>query len=134
MDALAYLAKPPAKTQPMYVLHGDEDYLKRRCREILIQKALGDGDASFAVSNYTGDKFLSFSTVRNELDTLPFLSRVRIVLVEQADPFVTEHRPALEKYVAAPSKIGVLILEVKAFPETTKLAKARSSFSMTMTT
>ena len=124
MDSLAYLGKPPAKPQAVYILHGDEDFLKRQCREVLVAKALGDGDASFALSNFVGDKNLAFSTIRNELDTLPFLSSVRVVVVEQADPFVTEHRPALEKYVAAPSKIGVLVLEVKAFPETTKLAKA----------
>ena len=34
------------------------------------------------------------------------------------------HRPALERYVQKPSTAGVLILDVKTFPETTKLAKA----------
>ena len=72
---------------------------------------------------YPGDR-LDVSTVRNDLDTLPFLAPARVVVVEQADGFVTEHRAALEKYVAAPSKLGVLVLDVKTFPETTKLAKA----------
>ncbi len=124
MDAQPFLDKPPAKHQPVYVLHGDEDFLKRRCRSAIVEKVLGDGDPSFAVSYFTGDKLLAFSTVRNDLETLPFLSSVRVVVVEQADAFVTEHRPALEKYVVTPSKIGVLVLEVKSFPETTKLAKA----------
>src|SRR5207248_2808101 len=47
-----------------------------------------------------------------------------IVVIEQADPFVTKYRPQLEKYVAGPSKTGVLILEVRTFPATTKLAKS----------
>ncbi len=124
MDALQFLDKSAkAKRQPVYVLLGDEDFLKRRCRDAIIPLVLGDADPEFAVAAYPGDK-LDFSTVRNDLDTLPFLAPARIVIVEQADAFVTEHRAALEKYVAAPSKVGVLVLDVKTFPETTKLAKA----------
>lgn len=124
MDALAFLDKKKSARQPVYALVGDEDFLKRRCRDAVIALVVGkDGDADFAVSTYTGDK-LDFSTVRNDLDTPSFLSPVRVVVVDQADPFVTEHREALERYVASPSKVGVLVLDVKTFPETTKLAKA----------
>ena len=122
MDALEFLAKKPPR-QPIYALSGDEDFLKRRCREAIIARVLGGADASFAIANYAGDK-LDFSTVKNELETLPFLAPARIVVVEQADPFVTAHRESLERYAAKPSGIGVLVLEVKSFPETTKLAKA----------
>jgi DNA polymerase-3 subunit delta len=124
MDALAFLdSVAKAKRLPMYALVGDEDFLKRRCRDAIIKLAVGDGDPDFAVSAYPGDK-LDFSTVRNDLDTLAFLAPARVVIVEQADPFVTEHREALERYAAAPSKVGVLVLDVKTFPENTKLAKA----------
>jgi DNA polymerase-3 subunit delta len=123
MDALPFLAAAKAKRQPVYALVGDEDFLKRLVRERIIATVLGDADPSLAVSVYAGDK-LDFSTVRNELDTLPFLAPCRVVVVENADPFVTDHRPALEQYAAKPSSVGVLILDVKTFPETTKLAKA----------
>lgn len=121
MDALPFLAAKPQR-HPVYAVSGDEDFLKRLARERIIANTLGDADPSFAVSVYAGDK-LDFSTVRNELDTLPFLAPCRVVVVENADPFVTEHRPALEQYVAKPSSVGVLVLDAKAFPETTKLAK-----------
>ncbi len=121
MAFLAAAAK--AKRQPVYALFGDEDFLKRLARERIVATALGDDDPAFAVSVYSGDK-LDFSTIRNELDTLPFLASCRIVIVENADPFVTNHRPALEQYVTKPSSAGVLVLELKTFPETTKLAKA----------
>jgi DNA polymerase III subunit delta len=125
MDALAFLdTAAKAKRLPVYALVGDEDFLKRRCRDAVITLAVGKGgDADFAVSTYAGDK-LDFSTVRNDLDTPSFLSPVRVVIVDQADPFVSEHRDALERYVASPSKVGVLVLDVKTFPENTKLAKA----------
>lgn len=123
MDALPFLAGiAKSKRQPVYVLAGDEEFLKRRCRDAILAHALGDADPAFAVSTYAGDK-LDFSTVRNDLDTLPFLSPCRVVVIDPADTFVTNHRPALEKYVTQPSA-GVLVLDVKTFPETTKLAKA----------
>lgn len=124
MDALQFLDQPAgAKRQPVYALSGDEDFLKRQARDRIITSALGDADPAFAVSVYPGDK-LDFSTARNDLDTLPFLSPCRVVVVESADAFITDNRPALERYVQKPSLAGVLVLEAKAFPETTKLAKA----------
>ncbi len=123
MDALQFLDKSKPKRQPVFALVGDEDFLKRRVKEAIIAALLGDADPSFALATYPGDK-LDFSTVRNDLDTLPFLSPCRVVVVDAADPFVTANRPALERYAASPSPAGVLILDVKAFPETTKLAKA----------
>src|SRR5262249_18471282 len=54
----------------------------------------------------------------------PFVGPCRVVVVEAADTFVTENRPALEKYVQKPASSGVLVLDVKTFPENTKLAKA----------
>jgi DNA polymerase-3 subunit delta len=124
MDALQFLdGLTKAKRLPVYVLVGDEDFLKRRCRDAVIKLAVGDGDPDFAVATYSGER-LDFSTVRNDLDTPSFVCPVRVVIVEQADPFVTEHRDSLERYVASPSKVGVLVLDVKTFPETTKLAKA----------
>src|SRR5207244_3629139 len=102
-------------------LLGDEDFLKRSARAALEPKLLEDADPSFALSAYPGDA-ADWSVVRSELATIPFLSPRRVVVIEQADKFVTEHRSELEKYVAAPSS-GVLILDVKTWMATTKLAK-----------
>jgi DNA polymerase III subunit delta len=124
MQALAFLdTVAKAKRLPIYVLNGDEDFLKRRCREAIIRLALGVADADFAVSAYTGEN-LDYSAVRNELETVAFLAPIRIVCIDQADSFVSAHRDSLERYAANPSRIGVLILDLKTFPETTKLAKA----------
>ncbi len=123
MEALEFLdnaAKAPL--EPYYFLVGDEDFLKRQVLAVLQPKILEQGDPAFALSSYPGDK-LDFSTVRNELDTLPFLASRRLVIIQQADPFVTRHRPALEQYVDTPSTSGVLILDVKSLPATTKLSK-----------
>ncbi len=124
MDALKFIAaKSKGKRQPVYVLSGDEDFLKRHCRKIIEAHILGDTDPVYALTTYTGEG-LDFSTVRNELDSVSFFSEVRLVVVEPAEEFVTKFRPALEKYLPDPSAVGVLVLDVKSFPATTKLAKA----------
>lgn len=124
MDALAFIDKNgKTKRQPFYVLSGDEDFLKRRVLGLLVPLVLGDADPEYALTTFPGDK-ADFSTVRNELDSVSFFSDRRLVVVDQADPFVTRFRPQLEAYVAEPSAGGVLVLDVKAFPATTKLAKA----------
>jgi DNA polymerase III subunit delta len=123
MDALTFLDRaPPYKPQPVYVLAGDEAFLKRQARAALDERLLGGADPAFAVTAYPGDR-ADWSAVRTDLDTLPFLSPRRVVVVEAADPFVTKYRSALEKYVGQPSKVGTLVLDVKTWPGNTKLAK-----------
>jgi DNA polymerase-3 subunit delta len=121
MDALPFLDKP-GKPQPVYVLPGDEAFLKRQVLAALEPLLLGDADPAFAWSVLPGAT-ADWSAVRAELDTLPFLSPRRVVVIDQADPFVTRFRAALEKYVGQPAKSGVLVLDVKTWPATTKLAK-----------
>jgi DNA polymerase-3 subunit delta len=124
MDSLTFLERAPkGEPRPIYVLHGDEDFLKRQVTAALRERNLGADADAMGLSTYEGDK-AEFSTIRSELETLPFLSPRRLIIIEKADPFVTKHRAALEKYVANPSATGVLVLDVTSWPATTKLAKA----------
>lgn len=124
MDALAFIDRLDKLTpRPVYAFAGDEDFLRRLATEALLTKLLDGEDASMAVATLSPAE-TDFARVRGELETVSFFSNRRIVIIDQADPFVTAHRTALEKYVAAPTGRGVLILHVKTFPKTTKLAKA----------
>lgn len=124
MDSLTFLERASkGDPRPVYVLHGDEEFLKRQVTAALRERILGRDADAMGLSTYEGDK-AEFSTIRGELETLPFLSPRRLVIIEKADPFVTKHRSALEKYVANPSATGVLVLDVTTWPATTKLAKA----------
>src|SRR5581483_5389096 len=86
------------------------------------RRIFGEDAEPFGYSSYPGDK-TALATVLDELHTIPFLGSQRLVVVEAADPFVTKYRAALEAYVAAPSKNGTLVLEVKSWPANTRLAK-----------
>jgi DNA polymerase-3 subunit delta len=123
MDGFAFLEKAGnAKLQPVYVLHGDEDFLKRQVVGALRTQVLGAEGDDFGFSSHDGDN-VTFTAVHNELETLPFTSSRRLVVVDNADPFVTKYRAALEKYAAAPVSTGILILTVKSLPAHTRLAK-----------
>jgi DNA polymerase-3 subunit delta len=90
---------------------------------LLVPLVGGDADPEYAVSTFPGDK-TDFSTIRNELDSVSFFSERRLVVIDQADSFVTKFRPQVEEYVTKPSESGVLVLDVKSFPSNTKLYKA----------
>lgn len=126
MDAMKLLERSaPIKPAPLMVLFGDEDFLRRQAQAQVIADLLGDADPAFALTTFEGD-VAQWSAVKSELDTLPFLSPRRVVLIEQADQFVSNHRTILEKFVAGGSCPGTLILSVKSWPSNTKLAKTTS--------
>jgi DNA polymerase-3 subunit delta len=127
MDSLAFLDNVArARPQPVYAVHGDEPFLKRRVLLALRTLVLGPDDGGFGLSAHAGDK-AAWAAVRDDLETLPLLSPRRLVVVENADPFVTRERARLEKYVAEHSQsaapAGVLVLDVQTLPAATRLAK-----------
>ena len=124
MDSLTFLERAAReKLHSVYVLHGEESFLKRRVLEAFRVRVFGPDGDDLGLSTYSGEK-ASFAAVHDELHTLPFLAARRLVIVENADAFVTAHRPALEQYVAEPAPHGILVLDVKSWPATTRLARA----------
>jgi DNA polymerase-3 subunit delta len=66
---------------------------------------------------------VSAAQILDELRTVPFLSDKRVVVVKDADHFVSENRLLLEKYFENSSPSGVLVLAVSSWQSNTKLAK-----------
>src|SRR5262245_35699162 len=119
MDSLTFLDRlDRAKPQPVYVLHGDEEFLKRQSLRAVRSLVLGPADDGFALSSFSGDK-ATWAAVIEDLQTLPFLAPRRLVVVETADPFVSRERQRLEKYftdTAGKSEpTGVLVLDVQTW-------------------
>jgi DNA polymerase-3 subunit delta len=124
MDALKFIKRATkARPAPIYALVGDDDFLRRKALEKLTADLLGDADPAFALTSFEGNA-AQWSTVKSELDTIPFLSPRRVVVIEQADTFVTEWRGQLEQFQGSEKSSGTLILDLKSFPSNTKLAKA----------
>jgi DNA polymerase-3 subunit delta len=125
-DALDFLAaKRPSQPPGVCVVFGDEPFLKRLVLAELRRRVLGDDtEGEFSFSIFAG-KTADLRRVLDELDTVAlFGSSRRMVLIEEADSFVSEHRGALEDYVARGRFTGTLVLEVATWPKTTRLYKA----------
>src|SRR5438874_472603 len=58
MDALAFIDKPldAKKLAPIYVLHGEEDFLKRQVLSVLRKVVFGSEENEFGFSTQPGDK------------------------------------------------------------------------------
>jgi DNA polymerase-3 subunit delta len=122
MDALDFLKKSSRKLEPLYVVHGDESLLKRACIKAIRHAALGDDDDEGAISVVSGDA-TTLAAVFDELETAPFFTPKRVVLVDSAETFVSQNRAALETRVTRLPAQSVLILDVKTWTATTRLAK-----------
>jgi DNA polymerase III subunit delta len=123
MDALNWLRDASNEPiQPVYAVFGDDSYLIRESIAAVARAVLPDEDRDAGLSRFPGAS-TPLATVLDEVCTLPFFSRRRLVVVDEADPFVTKHRKGLEAYVANPSHSGTLLLQVKQWPSSTKLAQ-----------
>jgi len=115
------------------VIFGDEAYQKRRALEGAIAELLPDeAERGTALSVYDGatgedQGGPSYAGVMDDLATLPFLGERRVVVVRDADKFITQYRAGLERYFEAPSRTGILVLECRSFPKTTRLYKAAAA-------
>jgi len=108
---------------PVTVVYGAEPLLKRETVCELVAGALGDSADSLGPSKFEGDR-AELAEVLDEVRTLSLLGEMRVVVVEDADGFISRHRTALERYCAGPSDSGCLILVCKSFPASTRLSKA----------
>lgn len=113
-----------AKTtvRPVYAVFGDESFLKRQAVEGILNAVLGETPDSMGPTRIDGDK-AELADALDELRTPSLLGGRRVVIVEEADEFITRHRPKLEKYCAAPPASATLVLLCKSLPRNTRLYK-----------
>lgn len=124
LDALAYLSmKVPDDVPPVCVVFGEEPFLRQLVKSRLRGDVLGDDDGEFSLTVFDGTA-VAMRDVRDELATIAlFGGGRRLVIVEDADDFVSQYRRELEDYCDAPLATGVLLLDVRTFPKNTRLFK-----------
>jgi DNA polymerase III subunit delta len=124
LHALDYLSQgekhPP---RPVSAIYGDESFLRRQSLLKLREAVLGREEGDFSFTAFTGD-IVELRDVLDELATVAMFGGVkRLIVVEQADDFVSRYRQQLEDYVLRPSRTGVLVLDLDSFPANTRLHK-----------
>lgn len=123
MHATAFL-KQPDKSKPgaFVVLHGSETHLKQAALQALARLILGSAEDQLGLARFAG-KDAEFRSVRDDLLTVSMFTPKKIVVVDDADDFISEYRASLEDYVDKPAKGSLLILNCKSWRKNTKLAK-----------
>lgn len=113
----------------LIVLVGDDPFLAGHVLA-LIRDALcpDEADRAWAWREFSGVDELDPRDVFDEAATVPlFAGATRAAVVREADAFVSVARERLEAIAQAErGRRGVMILEVRSFPATTRLAKAAS--------
>ena len=143
--------------KPIYVLHGDDEYLRDEQRRRIFQEVLAGADPQLAVTSHDGKRRGGPPTgeqdgrdgggpptggddrdsespadrrpsvlpaeVLDDLMTPPLLAPTRLVIVRDADDFVSAYRQALESYLQKPSPTAALLLMVNSWPSSTNLHK-----------
>ena len=122
MHATAYLKQPGRQaTGPIVVVYGDERALKLSVLQALVETVLQGDDAG--LTRFAARE-LDFRTLADELRTVSMWGDKRLVVVDDADDWLSANRGALEKYVEKPAQKSVLVLDVNSFPKNTRLYKA----------
>ncbi len=124
LDALDYLTHPAKHAAGgVCVLFGDEPFLKRRVLAELKEQVLSGDDAEFSARTFSGREVV-LRDVTDALATKALFGGGRtLVVVDEADEFVSANRPALEAYAERPRRESLLVLDVKTWPSTTRLYK-----------
>src|SRR5262249_26611601 len=93
--------------RPVYAVFGTDHYLIHESIAAVSRAVFPASEEDPAITQYVGAQ-ASLADVKDELFTLPFFSRRRLVIVEEADGFVTKYRKDLEAYLEQPSSSGIL--------------------------
>jgi DNA polymerase-3 subunit delta len=122
----ARVTKPP----PIVVFFGDEEFQKSQALQRALDALLPPGvERSMALCEYDGAKpeergGPTLAAVMDDLGTLPFLADRRVVVIRDADRFISTYREKLERYLESPAPTGTLMLVCRSFAKNTRLYKA----------
>lgn len=129
LDAEAFTAALEAVRggPSLVILVGEDAFLNRHLLARLRDRLCPDEeDWAWAWREFSGDEQPDPRDVLDEAATVPmFATATRVAVVRRADGFVSACRNILETIADRPrGNRGLVILEVRSFPATTRLAKA----------
>ena len=133
-EFLARLKK--GKPVPCILLLGEEQYLRDRCRAMLIDQFVPEAARTWAVSRFSAERG-DIQPALDQAQTLPMLSPQQVVFIEDAEAieeFADKKREQaveqLETYLADAAPFTVLVLEAAHLDQRMRLAKVLAEKSL----
>ncbi len=115
----------------VYAVVGSDRFLRNEAIEPIVAQ-LGPETESVGLMRVDGPD-AGLAEVLDELRTMSLLGDTRVVIVDDADSFITAHRKALERYCSNPAEQGCLILACNTLPKNTRLYKIISKSGTVIT-
>jgi DNA polymerase-3 subunit delta len=110
---------PKTGGSPVYALVGSDSFLQLQEMARIVASAGKDAQRS----DFDGES-AALADVLDELRSFAmFGGGGKVVVVRNADVFITKFRPQLEDYLAEPSSSGVLVLRLNSLPKTQRVYK-----------
>ncbi len=114
--------KTKTKQSLVYVIAGEDPSLVNAKYLEIIDQLVPSQERDTGLLVVDADKAV-IGEIFDELRTLPFLTKRRIVALRNADKFISANRESLERYFENPCPTGILVMTVSSWPGNTRLAK-----------
>ena len=102
----------PTKIFPAYLFLGEEDFLKEEAIEKLKSRLFETNTRAFVYSIFYGrEKDFSIHGLLDSLNTVPFLSKKRLVILKDADLLLAGQNKFVISYLKNPRQSSVFIIE-----------------------
>jgi len=111
----------PTDVFPTYAVVGHDRLLRSEVLEGILERLSGEMD-TLGPARFAGPQ-AGLAEVLDEVRTLSLLGDRRVVIVDEADSFISANRAALERYCSSPSESGSLILMCDTLAKNTRLYK-----------
>ena len=102
----------PTKNISSYLFLGEEDFLKEEAIEKLKAKVLDAAtrDLNYSIF-YAKDKNFSVKQLTNALNTMPFISKKRLIVLKGADSLLQADKKSILSYLSNAKESSVFVIE-----------------------
>lgn len=105
----------PSKEFPSYLLLGEEDYLKdQKIKEIKALYLSPDGISLNYSAFYAKDKDFDIKEMMDNLNTMPFMSKKRLIVLKDADSLPESGKESVLLYLKNPRDTSVFIIDSRS--------------------
>lgn len=102
----------PTKFFPAYLFLGEEDFLKKEAVEKLKARFLDSSteDLNYGIF-YAREKDFSINALLDSLNTMPFLSKKRLIVLKDADALSASNAKSVLSYLENPRESSIFVIE-----------------------
>ncbi len=114
---------PKSEPQSVYLVSGDEEFLKERIMKMIMNRFLTKQALEFDYVTLHGDECTG-SEIVEQADTMPFIAENRVVVVREIDLVKTNQHESIISYLKEPSFSTILIVTARKIDARSRLYKA----------